>query len=48
MLYAITLSAHGNVAAGLVGGVLGGLVVYLLLKERDERRVRRYRSGPRR
>jgi hypothetical protein len=50
VLYAASFIARGEVAAGIVGAVLGGALVYLILKEADERRRRRWRAnrpGPR-
>jgi hypothetical protein len=49
VLYAGSFIARGDVAAGLVGGLLGGVLVYLILKEADARRRRRWqatRPGP--
>jgi hypothetical protein len=40
-LYAISFSLRGLVLPGLVGGVLGGILVYLVFKEVDARRRRR-------
>jgi hypothetical protein len=42
-LYAISFSLRGLVLPGLVGGVLGGVLVYLVFKEVDARRRRRQR-----
>jgi hypothetical protein len=50
VLYAVSFIARGSIAPGIVGGVLGGILVYLILKEADERRKRRWRAnrpGPR-
>ena len=50
VLYAVSFIARGSVAPGIVGGVLGAILVYLILKEADERRRRRWRAnqpGPR-
>ena len=44
-LYAGSFAARGKVVAGLVGGVLGGVLMFLILKEADERRKRRHRRG---
>jgi membrane associated rhomboid family serine protease len=41
-LYAITFGViGGHLAAGLVGGALGGLLFFLLLREAEIRRRRR-------
>ena len=45
VLYAISFIARGSVAPGIVGGILGGAVVYLVLKEADEWRKRRWRAN---
>jgi hypothetical protein len=42
-LYAVSFSLRGQVLPGLVGGVLGGFLVYLVFKEVDARRRRRRR-----
>jgi hypothetical protein len=43
VLYTLTFGLRGNLLAGLVGGALGGIVFFLLLKEAEERRRRRHR-----
>jgi hypothetical protein len=49
VVYAASFSLRGHIAAGLVGGVLGGLLMYLVLTEAGERRRRRARANdPRR
>jgi hypothetical protein len=40
-LYALTFGLRGHVASGLVGGALGGFLVFLLLREAEHRRRRR-------
>jgi hypothetical protein len=43
VLYAISFSLRGLVLPGLVGGVLGGILVYLVFKQMEERSRRRRR-----
>jgi hypothetical protein len=43
LLYAVSFSLRGQVLPGLVGGVLGGVLVYLVFKEAEERSRRRRR-----
>jgi hypothetical protein len=40
ILYAIALSARGHVAAGVIGGVLAGVVCFLALREYERQRGR--------
>jgi uncharacterized membrane protein YeaQ/YmgE (transglycosylase-associated protein family) len=40
-LYIVTFGPRTGWAGGIVSGILGGAVVFLLLKEMDERRKRR-------
>jgi uncharacterized membrane protein len=42
-LYIATFLPRQNDVAAILSGVLGGVVVYLILKEIDERRKRRLR-----
>jgi len=42
-LYIVTFGPRTGWLAGVVSGILGGAVVFLLLKEVDERRKRRRR-----
>ena len=42
-LYIATFMPRQNDVAAILSGVLGGAVVFLLLKEVDERRRRRWR-----
>jgi hypothetical protein len=42
-LYIGTFGPRTGWAGGIVSGILGGAVVFLLLKEMDERRKRRRR-----
>ena len=42
-LYIVTFGPRTGWAGGIVSGILGGAVVFLLLKEIDERRKRRRR-----
>ena len=42
-LYIATFGPRTGYVPGILGGVLGGVVVFLLLKEVDERRKRRRR-----
>jgi L-lactate permease len=39
--YAATFALHGQLLPGVVGGVLCGLLVFLLLREAEARRRRR-------
>ena len=39
--YVVTFGTRTGMVAGVVSGALGGAVVFLLLKEADERRRRR-------
>ena len=41
VLYAVGMSAHGKVLPGVVGGVLAGILLFLVLRETGERRRRR-------
>jgi hypothetical protein len=41
LLYAVSFSLRGQVLPGLVGGALGGVLVYLVFKQVDERARRR-------
>jgi Flp pilus assembly protein TadB len=41
VLYGVTFGTRGSLLPALVSAVLGGLVVFLLLREVDERRRRR-------
>jgi hypothetical protein len=43
ILYIVTFGPRTGWLAGVVSGILGGAVVFLLLKEIDERRKRRRR-----
>jgi hypothetical protein len=43
VLYAVSFALRGQVLPGLVGGALGGVVVYLVFKQVDERSRRRRR-----
>jgi hypothetical protein len=43
ILYALGLSARGHVAAGLVGGVLAGVVCFLALREYERQKRSRRR-----
>ena len=38
VLYAVGMSARGHVAAGLIGGVLAGVVCFLALREYERQR----------
>jgi uncharacterized MnhB-related membrane protein len=40
VLYAIGFSARGHLAAGIVGGVLAGVVAFLALREYERQRRR--------
>ena len=44
LLYAISFSLRGEPLPGVVGGLLGGILVYLVFKE-IENRARRRRRG---
>jgi membrane associated rhomboid family serine protease len=41
VLYALTFGLRGHVASGLVGGALGGVLFFLLLRRAEERRRHR-------
>jgi hypothetical protein len=43
VLYAIGMSIRGAVFPGVVGGILAGILCYLVLREVDQRRDRRGR-----
>ena len=41
VLYAVGMSIRGNVLPGVVGGVLAGILCFLVLREIEQRRDRR-------
>jgi hypothetical protein len=41
VLYAIGMSLRGNVFPGIVGGILAGVLCFLVLREIEQRRDRR-------
>jgi hypothetical protein len=43
LLYAISFSLRGEPFPGIVGGILGGILVYLVFKQVEERSRRRRR-----
>jgi asparagine N-glycosylation enzyme membrane subunit Stt3 len=43
VLYAVSFLLRGSVLPGLVGGALAGVLVFLLLREAEDRRRRRQR-----
>jgi hypothetical protein len=43
VLYSIGMSLRGNVFPGIVGGILAGILCYLVLREIEQRRDRRGR-----
>ena len=43
VLYSIGMSLRGNVFPGIVGGILAGILCYLVLREIEQRRDRRRR-----
>jgi hypothetical protein len=43
VLYAIGMAVRGNVLPGVVGGVLAGILCFLVLREIEQRRDRRGR-----
>jgi hypothetical protein len=43
LLYAISFSLRGEPLPGVVGGLLGGILVYLVFKQVEERSRRRRR-----
>ena len=43
VLYAVGMSLHGDVLPGVVGGVLAGILCFLVLREIEQRRDRRGR-----
>jgi hypothetical protein len=45
VLYAIGMAVRGNVLPGVVGGVLAGILCFLVLREIEQRRDRRDRRG---
>ena len=47
-LYIVTFGPRTGWLPGIVSGILGGAVIFLLLKEIDERRKRRARERERR
>jgi hypothetical protein len=47
VLYAVGMSLRGDVAPGIVGGILAGVLAFLVLREIEQRRERRERSGGR-
>ena len=44
-LYIATFGPRTGWLPGIISGVLGGVVVFLILKEVDERRKRRWRQN---
>jgi hypothetical protein len=46
-LYMVTFGPRTGVLPAIVSGILGGAVIFLLLKEMDERRKRRARERER-
>jgi membrane associated rhomboid family serine protease len=44
ILYGIGMSARGHVAAGVVGGLLAGVVCFLALREYERQRSARSRD----
>jgi hypothetical protein len=47
VLYSVGMSLRGEVAPGIVGGILAGVLAFLVLREIEQRRERRERSGGR-
>jgi hypothetical protein len=43
VLYAVGMSLRGNVFPGIVGGILAGILCFLVLREVEQRRDRRGR-----
>jgi hypothetical protein len=43
VLYAVGMSLRGNVFPGIVGGILAGVLCFLVLREVEQRRDRRGR-----
>jgi hypothetical protein len=43
LLYAVSFSLRGEPLPGIIGGILGGIVVYLVFKEVENRSRRRQR-----
>ncbi len=41
LFYGLTMILNGDVAPGLVGGALGGLLAYLVMREAEQRQRRR-------
>jgi multisubunit Na+/H+ antiporter MnhB subunit len=37
LLYLVSFTLHGHVLPGLVGGALGGVLVYLVFREAEKR-----------
>jgi hypothetical protein len=44
VLYAVTMGINGDVLPGLVGGVLAGILVFLVLREVERQRRVRWRQ----
>jgi hypothetical protein len=45
VLYAVGMVIQGNVLPGIVGGILAGILCFLVLREIEQRRTRRDRRG---
>ena len=43
VLYSVGMSLRGNVFPGIVGGILAGILCFLVLREIEQRRDRRDR-----
>ena len=43
VLYSIGMSLRGNVFPGIVGGILAGILCFLVLREIEQRREKRRR-----
>jgi hypothetical protein len=44
LLYAVGMGVAGDVLPGIVGGALGGLLTFLVLREVEQQRNRRWRE----
>jgi ammonia channel protein AmtB len=48
LLYAVPMVARGDVAPGIVGGILAGILCFLVLRQISERQWQRIREWERR
>jgi hypothetical protein len=45
VLYSVGMVIRGNVLPGIVGGILAGILCFLVLREIEQRRAQRARRG---